>query len=442
MARKKVVSKTRRGNNEGSISQRKDGRWVGTITTGYDENGKQKRKSVYGKTRLEVLDKLNKMTNRVMADNYDYTQKNTIGQMMRDWLLVFKKNLVSPRTFEVIMDNFTNHIETKVGGMKIDEVNNIVIQKVLNEMISEGYSLAVVRKVKFIFNQFFDYAVQNNITSFNPTKLTKVKSTERKIYDSENKYKAIPQEKREEFLKCLNEDKFFKPLCLCMMMAGLRTGEALALTWEDIDFKNKCIHIRRGITVVPKFDENGNVKERKTVIGDTKTTCSVRDVPMPDILVEALEDYKTERELQGDLNGKQLTKDNSLVFGNSEGEVRTYHGTKKMFEDFLKRHNLNKLGIHFHTLRHTYSNMLFEANQNPKVIQALLGHKSVKTTLTTYNSVDKSYFGQVTEVLNNQFKSQREKSVQELEDDELDEELERLLKEKQARRKRNKDFEM
>ena len=210
MARKKVVSKTRRGNNEGSISQRKDGRWVGTITTGYDENGKQKRKSVYGKTRLEVLDKLNKMTNRVMADNYDYTQKNTIGQMMRDWLLVFKKNLVSPRTFEVIMDNFTNHIEPKVGGMKIDEVNNIVIQKVLNEMISEGYSLAVVRKVKFIFNQFFDYAVQNNITSFNPTKLTKVKNTERKIYDSENKYKAIPQEKREEFLKCLNEDKFFK----------------------------------------------------------------------------------------------------------------------------------------------------------------------------------------------------------------------------------------
>ena len=130
------------------------------------------------------------------------------------------------------------------------------------------------------------------------------------------------------------------------------------------------------------------------------------------------------------------------MFGNSEGEVRTYHGTKKMFEDFLKRHNLNKLGIHFHTLRHTYSNMLFEANQNPKVIQALLGHKSVKTTLTTYNSVDKSYFGQATEVLNNQFKSQREKSVQELEDDELDEELERLLKEKQARRKRNKDFEM
>lgn len=86
--------------------------------------------------------------------------------------------------------------------------------------------------------------------------------------------------------------------------------------------------------------------------------------------------------------------------------------------------------------------MLFWIDQNLKVIQALLGHKSVKTTLTTYNSVNKSYFGQATEVLNSQFKSQREKSVQELEDDELDEELERLLKEKQARRKRNRDFEM
>ena len=87
--------------------------------------------------------------------------------------------------------------------------------------------------------------------------------------------------------------------------------------------------------------------------------------------------------------------------------------------------------------------MLFEMNENPKVIQALLGHKSVKTTITTYNSVDKSYFQKATDVLNNTFKTQEAKQTQELEDDELDVELERLLKEKQERRRRKQqDFEM
>ena len=104
--------------------------------------------------------------------------------------------------------------------------------------------------------------------------------------------------------------------------------------------------------------------------------------------------------------------------------------------------------------------MLFEANENPKVIQALLGHKSVKTTLTVYNSVDKSYYKQATDKLNDLFNSDKMKEYQELqnkkdipalkreieeqdedEDDPEIEFLEKLLAEKKARKK-NKDFEM
>ena len=104
--------------------------------------------------------------------------------------------------------------------------------------------------------------------------------------------------------------------------------------------------------------------------------------------------------------------------------------------------------------------MLFEANENPKVIQALLGHKSVKTTLTVYNSVDKSYYKQATDKLNALFNSDKMKEYQELQnkkdipalkneieepsedmDDPEIEFLEKLLAEKKARKK-NKDFEM
>ena len=128
----------------------------------------------------------------------------------------------------------------------------------------------------------------------------------------------------------------------------------------------------------------------------------------------------------------------------------------------MKKHELDKYGIHFHGLRHTYSNMLFESGQNPKVIQGLLGHKSVKTTITTYNSVDKTYFQKAVDVLNNEFKPEtlkqniekekQEKEVSNLSLDELDILLETLRKQKEEkeleeenerkRKRKEKDFEM
>lgn len=228
-----------------------------------------------------------------------------------------------------------------------------------------------------------------------------------------------------------------------MMFAGLRTGEVLALQWQDINFENKTINVERGLTIEPKFNSEGKVIKRITIISETKTTCSKRVVPMPDILINALNDYK---QMQSQISNKgkvDLLDKHCFVFANDDGTFRTYSGTQKILNRFLKKYKLTEYNIHFHGLRHTYSNMLFEADQNPKVIQALLGHKSVKTTITAYNGVDKSYFQKATDVLNNNFKTFESKEMEEMEDDELDAELESLLKEKQERRRRNShDFEM
>ena len=446
MAKKKVLSKTRRGNKEGSIFQRKDGRWVGAATVGYDENGKVKRKFIYGKTRMEVADKLVALTNRIENQNFEYVDKNNLAKLMNEWLLVFKKNQVSPRTFEGVYSKYKLHIEPKIGGMKLDEITSITIQKMLNEMQDEDLSLDYIKKTKHLLRQFFEYAVENKFILENPINKVKVKSQEHKIYNK-TEYKAIPIEKRDEFITSLNEHSFLKPFCFVMMFAGLRTGETLALQWKDIDFENKNIKVERATTIVPKFDSSGKVISRKTVIGDNKTICSKRVVPMPDILVNALKEYyELQKEKSSQYNFDFVDKE-SFVFCNNNGEIRSYGGTKKILYTFLKSHNLNKYHIHFHTLRHTFSNTLFEADQNPKVIQSLLGHKDVKTTITTYNSVDKSYFDKATKVFNEQYKiEQQEDKYNSLEDDELDWELKRLLKEKEERerrkRKREKDFEM
>ena len=147
----------------------------------------------------------------------------------------------------------------------------------------------------------------------------------------------------------------------------------------------------------------GNVISRTTVISDTKTAASVREVPIPKILHDALEEHKRNRWAVERSSGVSLISDEDLVFGTLKGELRTYSGIKSQFIKFLKSKGFEKYRIRFHMLRHTYSSMLFEAKENPKVIQMLLGHKDVTTTIRTYNSVDRSYFRQATDKLDAKF---------------------------------------
>ncbi|MBP5404438.1 MAG: tyrosine-type recombinase/integrase [Clostridia bacterium] len=75
-----------------------------------------------------------------------------------------------------------------------------------------------------------------------------------------------------------------------------------------------------------------------------------------------------------------------------------------MFIRLMKENGLEKYNFHFHTLRHTYGTMLFEMQENPKIIQMLMGHRNVTTTIQTYNSVDRSFFKRATDKLEQQFK--------------------------------------
>ena len=150
-----------------------------------------------------------------------------------------------------------------------------------------------------------------------------------------------------------------------------------------------------------------------------------------------------------------LTAPTSFVFANDNGSYRTYYGTRVIFDRFKRRNGLNKYHIHFHGLRHTFSNMLFEMNENPKVIQQLLGHKDVKTTInvnsdyvkeSTNRLNDKLNENEILRKQNNQDKEEQEEkksNLENLSDEDFDLMLEEMLKErKERKRKREKDFEM
>ena len=210
------------------------------------------------------------------------------GELMNEWLMVFKKSAVTPRTFEGIIRNFKLHIQPQIGNMKIYEVDTYVVQKVMNNMIDQDYSVNTIKKNKHLLAQFFEYAIDNKWVTQNPVNKVKVRAHD-KVGNSE-KYKALTPEVRVRFLEALAKDdgNFIKPLCVCLMFGGLRIGEALALKWQNVNFETKTLKVERAITTIPKFDNEGNVTSRLTVVGDTKTACSVREIPIADIIVETV----------------------------------------------------------------------------------------------------------------------------------------------------------
>ena len=322
--KKKVV---RRGKNEGSVYQRNDGRWCAVVSLGYDSDGKRVRKIFYGWTRSEVAMKMTAALGEKLNGGHASVINDDLRTLIHDWLVTFKQANVSPRTFETAEMLAKLHVYPHIGELKLAQVTPNIIQGVLNKMLVAGYSLAYVRKVKFLLNQFFAYAKANRFINDNPVSECIVKSTPEHKERKQETYKAIPIEIREYFLEVISKNDFMKALCMIQMFAGLRIGEALALKWKNVDFDNGIISIDSAVTELPVRNSEGKIVDHRTVISDTKTAASVREVPMPNILKTTLLEWKKSRWVQQRTTGKSFIGPNDLVFANNDGELRTYRNS-------------------------------------------------------------------------------------------------------------------
>ena len=422
MPRKKEIPNytTRRGNNEGTIYQRNDGRWCGQITIGYKADGKPERKTAYGKTRIEVIEKLAKfrcewdkeniraVNNTGSKSNFSFKVSNSaesirdsyICDLILDWAFTFKVSQVGKRAFARYVGQINNHIIPIIGYLKPEEVTTNHIQTLLNEMtIKKSLSVDTANKVRQCLNQFFKYLVEDlEVLCKNPVTKSKINQNKQVIIECDEDeteladYKALPSEIRLPFLQALEKNEILKPIINTMIFAGLRIGEVLALKWKNIDFVKKCIYVRTATTVLPEVDRLGHIVHNRTVISNTKTSASVRVVPIPDVLFSILKQWQEIRQRLEYIKGNDFTSPKALVFSTNNGNLRTYSGIRSILKRFLKTYGFESYHIHFHMFRHTFATILFEEHVNPKVVQLLMGHKDIETTLAIYNSVSMPNF--------------------------------------------------
>lgn len=379
----------RRGNNEGSVYKRKDGRWCAQVTIGYRENGKAIVKYVYGNSRQEVSKELAKLTHEVFENGYSAfapTDSNKFYPLLEEWFYTFKEPLVSSRTAEKLRNYIKNHIKPEFGDFEAKHIDFFRMQKFLNGMLKKGHCLETAKQIKQLLNQFYtQYLIKQGIVKVNPLDDVKIRTIERN--DQEKETMALSPELRREVMIAVADNPVLKPILVTLMLTGMRPGELIALRWMDVNLENSDISIRLAASREIEFDEEGNVINRRQVISNTKTVLSVRSFKVAESVVECLKTwfaYQTEQQKRTGIN---LTSKDCHVFCTNKGTMRSYYGLRSMLIRFLRRNNLNGYDISFYTFRHTFATMLLEERENPKIVSELMGHAKVLTTLSIYSHV-------------------------------------------------------
>ncbi|MCM1556916.1 MAG: site-specific integrase [Anaeroplasma bactoclasticum] len=378
MARKKKTEERREKNN-GSVFQTANGKWRAMADLGRDENGRRIRKQVYyGDSEQEANDAVKKASEQ-KAHLKQEAFTNTFVDKMRYWLLHEKQPTVKSRSFENSMINFKNHIEKQLNGLSISEVDITVLKKLLKSIKHDEPR----RKTKYLLNQFLNYAVEEKLVLYNPVMSIDITTKESEdVLEKEKhiKYKGIKPEHRVQFFEALSKNPFLNYLCQVAYFSGLRIGELLGLRWQDVDLSKKILSVEHAITTESEFDEQGNRISKKTILSEPKTKSSKAKLPMSEIFVELLKQWKEIQDEKTTKTNIQYTKPTNFIFCNEDGEMRTYYGTKTILERFKRNNHLEDCNIHFHAIRHTFGTILRENNWSLYDIQKMLRHSKASTT--------------------------------------------------------------
>lgn len=366
---------SKRGNGEGSIYySEKLKRWVGQ----YTYNGQ--RKSLYGKTRTEVKNKLNKVlvniTDNRYVDKSEYTLLDIIDMNIEEQ---FKSNKVTESTYT--RNKYNRNIIAKM------DIANMEIQKVTFSLINEdllkisNYSNSTISKVAQIIKSGFDKAVILNIVNNNPFTIKGMINIP-KSSKQDKKIDALTVDEQKLFIKELekNYDEY-TDIFYIAIYTGMRVGEILALQTKDIDLKNNIININKSLTI-----DTSN----KYILGkSTKTYAGTRNIPITNLIKNVLERIMENKvDLLFTNNGKIICPSTINIHFKKICKNANIRGKiTKITRKNGKEINLKSSEVNTHMLRHTYATRCIESGMSAVVLSKLLGHSDIETTLNTYTSV-------------------------------------------------------
>ena len=347
------------------ISQRNDGLYQARFINRFG-----KRQTIYAKTLSEVRHKLRtEQCNDEKAVNV-VDRSMTLDKWFDIWLDTCKKNCRNSTKGSYV--THYKRIQEELGWRKLTSLNLIVMQEAFNKLKTDNARKNSKKILVDMLNKAVDtdLLVKNVAKQIN-TVISKEEKKERRV---------LTLKETDLFLKQA-KGTFYENLFILALETGLRVGELSALQWEDIDLKNKVIHVRHTLCY---FSRNGKYVFE---MHDTKTNNGKRVIPLTVKAINSLECQKLQKQ-KIILKGKTAKEEfQNLVFVTKNNQPTQQFLINQCMQLVIQ--NINKAGIDFapftlHTLRHTFATRAIEYGMNPKILQKLLGHGTLQMTMGLY----------------------------------------------------------
>lgn len=282
----------------------------------------------------------------------------------------------------------SHYIKPEIGSLPLTKLKTHHIQSIINKYAAKGLT-RTLQQIKLTINQIIKQAINNDLLYKNVAENVSIPQI-----DSRPKRSLTSEEKN--LLEKADFTIKEKAFVYLLLYSGLRRGEALALTCNDVDFEKKVIRVNK--TIIYK----GNNAEIKN---SPKTDAGNREIPILSDLGNILNDYMHSIQTIYAFtqnNGEIMSKSSFRRFWDGiMDKINTSAGGK----NYLSRDNDCKKVIAIsqditpHTFRHTYATMLYYAGIDIKTAQYLLGHSSIKVTMDIYTHIDKSQIKNTTSKL-------------------------------------------
>ncbi|MDY4605855.1 site-specific integrase [Clostridium tertium] len=347
-------------------------------------------KDIYGSTVKELEEKIKDLKNEL---NNNITDNRALfGAFFKDWLYnthMADKKAATKERYDGI---YRNYIENSpIYNIKLKDLEPSHIQNYYNDLVSNGKSISVINNLNKLIAPCIRYANISNRILKDFSKAIVLPKINQNISKS-NDVIPFTLDEQLKFIEAIKGNDL-EMLFITALDTGLRQGELFALTWNDIDLKNKVIYVNKTFKRV----KNTDTGEYENIIQSPKTKKGIRVVPIPYHLIDKLNRHRLNQKALK-LKVSNLYEDNNLVFSNNFGKYLDSGNVLKKFKKILKDNNIPTRK--FHDLRHTYATRLFELGEEPKTVQELLGHSNISITLDTYTHVLDSLKGNAISKLN------------------------------------------
>ena len=366
----------RRPHGEGSIYARKDGRLEGVVDLGRDGAGKRHHLSVYGRTRREVAQKLKAAQREHHAGLNAGDGNEPLGKYLTRWLELRDPRSPAAGTRKLRYTTWTGyearmrrHVMPTLGTVPIAKLTPEHVRVLITKLSGSGLSATTVACTRDTLSTAMRRAVRDRLIAFNP--LEAVDSVAR---SRAHAYTLTAQQAR-ALLHAADGDPL-EAVYVLALRAGLRQSELLGLHWRDADLEVGTLTVKSALVRVT----GEGLRDF-----DPKTAASAATIPLAPAAIAALRAHRA-RQLEARFRAATAWQESGYVFTTEAGTpISASNLLRRSFYPLCARAGIpTRPGLRFHDLRHACGSLLIAEGVRPKLVQAILRHSKLSTTMDLY----------------------------------------------------------